>query len=261
MHGRTVHGLIAPLLARAEQSPNGQLRYAPAGEFAHGDRDYVLPRFVLRGPHDGGDGFRLGIFAAIHGDEPEGALALRDFICELADQPELARGYHIHAYPVCNPTGYEDGTRHSRAGCDLNREFWRGSLQPEVVLLERELNLHHFHGVVALHSDDTTDGLYAYARGATMTAAIAEPALAAAEAFLPRANGETIDGFPARHGVIRHCYEGVLGNPRELHPTPFDIIFETPQRTPTDLQVRASVAALHAILREYRATMAYGQDL
>ena len=236
MHGRTVQELIAPLLALAAESPSGVLRYAPAGEFAHGDRDYVLPRFVLRGPRDGGDGLRLGIFAAIHGDEPEGALALCEFLRELAARPALAHGYDIHAYPVCNPTGYEDGTRHSRAGCDLNREFWRDSLQPEVTLLERELTIHRFHGVVALHADDTADGLYAYARGATMTAAIAEPALAAAEAFLPRARGETIDGFPARRGVIRHCYAGVLGDPRELHPAPFDIIFETPQRTPVDLQ-------------------------
>ena len=46
-----------------------------------------------------------------------------------------------------------------------------------------------------------------------MTEAIAEPALAAAEAFLPRATGETIDGFPARRGVIKHCYDGVLRRP------------------------------------------------
>ena len=94
-----------------------------------------------------------------------------------------------------------------------------------------------------------------------MTEAIAQPALAAGGGVPAARSGEIIDGFPARRGVIKHCYEGVLGDPRELHPAPFDIIFETPQRTPVDLQVRASVAALHAILREYRATIAYGQDL
>ena len=35
----------------------------------------------------GGDFLRLGIFAAIHGDEPEGALALREFLYELAAHP------------------------------------------------------------------------------------------------------------------------------------------------------------------------------
>ena len=30
-------------------------------------------------------------------------------------------------YPVCNPTGFEDRTRFSRGGKDLNREFWRNS--------------------------------------------------------------------------------------------------------------------------------------
>ncbi len=261
MRGGTVQALLEPLLARAAKLPPDALRYAPVGPFAHGNDEYFLPRFVLRGRPGGGDWLRLGIFAAIHGDEPEGALALREFLCELTAFPILALGYEIHAYLVCNPTGYEDGTRHSRAGYDLNREFWRDSEQPEVALLERELITNRFHGVIALHADDTTEGLYAFARGATMAEAIAEPALAAAEAFLPRATGGTIDGFPARRGVIKDCYEGVLGDPRELHPAPFDIIFETPQKTPLESQVRAAVAALHAILREYRATIAYGQDL
>ena len=63
-----------------------------------------------------GIGYGLGIFAAIHGDEPEGALALREFLYELTTWPVLALGYEIYAYPVCNPSGYEDGKRHSRAG-------------------------------------------------------------------------------------------------------------------------------------------------
>ena len=259
--GSAVQTLIEPLLARAAKLPPDMLRYAPVGPFTHGGSEFFLPRFVLRGRRGGGDWLRLGIFAAIHGDEPEGALALRELLYELTTFPILALGYELHAYLICNPTGYEDGTRFSRAGYDLNREFWRGSRQPEVALLEHELTINRFHGVVALHSDNTTDGLYAYARGATMTEAIAEPALAAAEAFLPRATAATIDGFPARHGVIKDCYEGVLGDPRQLHPAPFDIIFETPQKTPIESQMRAAVAAMHAILREYRATIAYGQDL
>ena len=105
------------------------------------------------------------------------------------------------------------------------------------------------------------DGIYAYARGATLTDAIAEPALAAAEKFLPRAPGQTIDGFPARNGIIKACYEGVLSDPTELRPAPFEIIFETPQLASANLQIKAYLAALESILREYRQLIAYGQDL
>ena len=255
-----VDRLLAPLVEQASQ-PDSRLRYSPLGEFRHGSCRYRLPRFVFQGPPGGGGAIRLGIFAAIHGDEPEGAVALRDFLLQLVADPKLAQGYEIYAYPVCNPSGLEDGTRHSRAGCDLNREFWHGSAQPEVYYLERELGVHQFAGLVALHSDDTAEGAYAFVRGATLTKALAEPVLAAAAKFLPLASGEIIDGFPARSGLISQCYEGVLSNPSELKPLPFEIIFETPQTFPIDRQISAAKAAMGAILREYRQFIAYGQNL
>lgn len=253
--------LLAPLAERA-RDPDSALRDSPVGEFQHGTCRYRLPRFVFRGPEGGGDTIRLGLFAAIHGDEPETALALRDFLLALDAEPALAVGYELYAYPVCNPTGFEDGTRHSRAGLDLNREFWRGSAQPEVYYLERELGVLGFHGLVALHADDTANGCYAYVRGATLTAALARPALGAAAAFLPLAQGPVIDGFPARDGLITRCPEGVLSNPAELRaPAPFEIIFETPGKAPAAAQSAAAVAALFSVLREYRPLLAYGENL
>ncbi len=259
-HGNPVDALLASLIERAGRE-GSRLRYSPVGEFHHGNCRYRLPRFVFKGPPGGGSVIRLGLFAAIHGDEPEGAAALRDFLLQLDDEPTLAQGYEVYAYPVCNPSGLEDQTRHSRAGCDLNREFWHGSTQPEVYFLERELGVHQFAGLVALHSDDTADGAYAFVRGATLTEALAKPALAAAAKFLPLASGELIDGFPAREGLISRCYEGVLSNPAELNPVPFEIIFETPQTFPAGQQAAGATAVLFAVLREYRQFIAYGQNL
>ena len=253
--------LLAPLVEHAQRDGSRRLQYSPVGEFHHGACRYCLPRFVFRGPPGGHDPIRLGLFAAIHGDEPEGAFALRDFLLQLHDDPARAQGYELYVYPVCNPTGFEDRTRHSRANVDLNREFWNGSRQPEVYFLERELGVLQFAGLVALHSDDTCDGVYAYVRGATLTEALAKPALNAAASFLPLATGEIIDGFPAHGGLISQCYEGVLCNPAELNPLPFEIIFETPQGAPFERQTAGAVAALDAVLREYRQFLAYGQDL
>ena len=252
--------LLAPLIERAAQL-GSRLHYSPVGEFHHGTCRYRLPRFVFQGPPGGGSVIRVGLFAAIHGDEPEGAMALCNFLRQLDDDPAPARDYELYAYPVCNPSGFEDNTRHSRSGRDLNREFWRGSTEPEVYFLERELGVYQFAGLVALHSDDTTNGAYAFVRGATLTEALAKPALAAAAKFLPLAAGETIDGFPARSGLISQCYEGILSNPAELKPLPFEIIFETPQIFPAAQQIAAATAALKVILREYRQFIAYGQNL
>lgn len=255
-----INELLAPLLARTA-APKSRLHYSPVGDFHHGTKRYSLPRFVFQGAAGGGNPIRLGLFAAIHGDEPETASALCDFMLALDAHPALAQGYELYAYPVCNPSGLEDRTRHSRAGLDLNREFWQGSSQPEVYYLERELGVQQFAGLVALHADDTADGAYAFVRAATLTEHLAKPALLAAGAHLPLASGEIIDGFPASAGLVKQCYDGVLSNPAELKPAPFEIIFETPQREPAAQQIAGAVAALKAILREYRQMLAYGQDL
>ena len=239
-----VETLFAPLRERCGREFS-RLRESTVGEFRHGARRYRLTRGTRHGPRGGGTRIRLGLFGAIHGDEPEGAAALRDLLLRLDDDPWLAQGYELHVYPVCNPSGYEDGTRHSRSGLDLNREFWRGSAQPEVFLLEKELAALGFAGLVALHADDICDGAYAYVRGATLTEALAKPALAAAAAFVPLAGGEVIDGFPAVRGLITQCYEGVLSNPAAVRPVPFEIIFETPQAVAFERQV--------ALVRERQA--------
>ena len=71
------------------------------------------------GPRGGDVPIRLGIFSGVHGDEPEGALALTRLVAALEKNPELAKGYCLFLYPVCNPTGFEDNTRHSRSGSPL----------------------------------------------------------------------------------------------------------------------------------------------
>ena len=247
---------------RNEAEGSEHLFYSEIGEFRNGNEIHSIPRFVFLGPGAQYESVRIGIFAAIHGDESETGHAALEFLQGLLNEPERARGYQIYVYPICNPTGVEDGTRHSRSGVDLNREFWKGSKEPEVYYLERELGVLLVQGVIALHADDTTPGVYAYVRGSTLTEALARPAILAAETFLPRAAGSVIDGFPAQDALIRdYCFEGVLSNPSELHPAPFELILETPQDKPFDLQVRAAVAALDCILLEYRPFLAYGQNL
>jgi hypothetical protein len=175
--------------------------------------------------------------------------------------PFLFRAYRIHLYPICNPTGFEDGTRHARSGHDLNREFWRGSSDPEIGLLERELLTQKFHGLIALHSDDTSDGLYGFARGHTLTEHLLKPALAAAQAALPVNMGSMIDGFHAVDGIIHCGYDGILSSPPGVAPAPFEIVLESPHHAPADLQRTAFVLALTEILREYRRLMSYAANI
>jgi hypothetical protein len=221
----------------------------------------TLSRFVFAGPAGGGDPIRIGLFAGIHGDEPAGSVALVKLAQLLEHRPDVAQGYLLFFYPVCNPTGFEDGTRHSRSGKDLNREFWRQSLEPEVLLLEQEIRARSFHGLVSLHADDTSDGLYGFVRGAVLTRGLLEPALARAEAVLPRNQRPEIDGFPAENGIISECYDGILTSPPELHPQPFEIILETPHAAPLNQQAEVFVVAIETILSEYQKLLSFAANL
>jgi murein peptide amidase A len=251
--------LYWPFLALAEECQ--AIHGSVAGSFESEEKRYTLPRFVFSGPSVGGSLIRLALFALVHGDEPAGSIALERLLTDLVDNPSLATGYELVFYPLCNPTGYEDGTRHNRAGFDLNRQFWRDSTQPEVRILEHELRSQHFSGLIALHSDDTCEGSYGYSHGRELDDALLRPALAAAERVLARDGRTTIDGFAACEGVISDCFHGILSPPPDRTPHPFNLIFETPAHAPLEQQVAANVAALEAILATYRGFIAYAQDL
>jgi hypothetical protein len=232
-----------------------------AGSFTVDEKRYTIPRFVFHGPATGMAPIRLGLFGLVHGDEPAGALGLQHLLHALVENPAPARGYELSLYPLCNPTGYEDGTRHNRTGHDLNREFWRGSTLPEIVILEGELRERQFDGIIAVHADDTSDGLYGYTQGRVLNENLLGPALRASQHLLPINGGKVIDGFPADKGIVADCYRGILAPPPEQHPRPFEIIFETPATAPVPQQAEAISCALHAILTEYRGFIAHGANL
>ena len=128
-------------------------------------------------------------------------------------------------------------------------------------LLQSELVAHSFHVIISLHTDDSSQGFYGFAHGATLTKNLVEPALQAAEQFLPRNGNEKIDGFRARKGIIRDTYPGVLSAPPKVRPRPFEIILETPQAPPNYLKEAALVVALRMILTRYREFIAYAPNL
>ena len=248
--------LLAPALAAA-----GSHATAILTEWELEGVRYALESFTFSGPPGGGTTMRVGIFAGIHGDEPAGVAAAARFMGQLAAKPAIARGYELAIYPLCNPSGLAAGTRHSASGHDLNREFWQGSAQREVIALERELRARRFDGLIALHADDETPGLYAFALGAQVTAHVVEPALLAAERVLPRNLHPVIDNFTAENGLIRQGYPGMLCAPPEQSPRPFEIVFETPSQADFEKQVQACLLFLHTALDHYLQLQALGQDL
>jgi murein peptide amidase A len=256
---RLIADLLAPLDHLAKDSPN--LIVSRDARFDVKGESYSIPRYQFIGPKSGDAPTRLAIFAGIHGDEPESAYAAVRFLSFLEDHPEMAAGYFLTVYPLCNPTGFEDNTRASRRGKDLNREFWKGSVEPEVGLLQTELVGGAFHGIISLHIDDTCDGFYGIVGGRTLTRHLIGPALKAADAFLPLDQRALIDGFPAENSVLRESFPGVLCGPPRVRPRPFEIVLEAPKNRPAYLTEWAFVAALESVLTNYRKFIAYARHL
>jgi len=248
--------ILAPV-----QKTKGPWLPSTLGQWKVGADPYFLEQYLFVGPRGGGNYFRVGIFAGMHGDEAAGVFAAIRFLDELARNPDLARGYELYIYPLCNPSGFEDGTRHSRSGRDLNREFWIGSREPEVQLLEQQIRTLRFDGLISLHADNESNGLYAFALGAQVTQHVVEPALQAAEKILPRNCDPTIDNFTARNGLIRKGYPGMLCAAPEASPRPFEIVFETPHHADFEKQVEANLVFLRHALDQYLQLQAVGQDL
>src|SRR5258706_7336658 len=88
---RSFSDTLAPLERLAQTSPN--LLSKPLGRFERAGNSYEIPRYLFVGPRGGAEPIRIGLFGAIHGDEPEGAHALVRFLILLDQVPELATGY------------------------------------------------------------------------------------------------------------------------------------------------------------------------
>lgn len=219
-----------------------------------------IPKVMIRTTPPGA-GLKFGIFAGLHGDEEAGTLAVQELIRWAATQPAELSDFELHFYPVCNPSGCTRRTRHSSNGLDLNREFWIGSDQPEVQYLERELRAERYDGIIALHSDDTSDGCYGFVSGSLMSEYVLDPALAAAHAILPRNEAYVIDGFAASRGIIKEGYDGILSAPPEQRPRAMEVVFETPALAPMGLQVEATVVAVRTMLGRYRDLHSYAPNL
>jgi len=226
---------------------------------AEGQPGFV-PKLVHRPAH-GTPSFKVGIFAALHGDEEAGMKAAFELMRWAWNDPMELRDYELHIYPLCNPSGYRLGQRHSWRDLDLNREFWSGSQEPEIRYLEGELQRESYDAIISLHSDDTSDGLYGFVSGAVLSEQVLQPALQAAAAFLPLNGNHLIDGFLASQGVIKEGYQGILSAPPTQKPKPLEIVFETPALAPMDRQVAATVAGVKTILEEYRRLQSFAQNL
>lgn len=246
-----IQDLLKPLLDLAERSD--YLIAGSIGEYLVGEDLFQIPRFAFLGPAGGGDPTRLGIFATIHGDEPEGAEALVEFLKFLERKPRLARGYHLYVYPVCNPAGLVAHAKKNNSGTDLSKEFWRGSSRPEVYYLERELGVLQFHGVISLHVINDLAAFHIRTRSEILTREVLHPVIRAAQKRFSASGSGSGGGI----GLPEYF----LASGEELDPVPFELQIGIPGHLPRLLQANWSIHLLNSFLDSYLRFLAISPNL
>lgn len=105
----------------------------------------------------------------------------------------------------------------------------------------------HAGAGIALHEDDTSDGLYGFAGNTALSCRVLEPALAAASAVLPRNVAAITDGFLAENGIIGEGCRGIPSAPPEQGPKALEVVFETPTHAPQPRRAVAGILAVKSI--------------
>ena len=193
---------------------------------------------------------RAYISTGIHGDEPAGPLAA----LRLLRENQWPADTEIILLPCLNPTGFKQNTRENDMGLDLNRDYLHlqsAEVRAHVAWLERQSG---FDLCLCLHEDWESHGFYLYELNLDHRPSLAEPIVAAVSQVCPLDSSETIEGRPARHGIIRPS-----ADPRTrpqwpeafwllTHKTRLSYTLEAPSDFPLNTRVDALVAGVNAAL-------------
>jgi hypothetical protein len=233
-------------------SPETGLEASPISTVQDGKR-VQIERYVFIGPESTHHPFRLAIFGGLRGDDRFSPYAVAEFIRDLVEQPELATGFHLYFYPVSNPTQYANHEAAISGGRDIFVDLWKDSPRSEPYLIERELAVVQFHGVIALFALKSLSGLSVQLHGSwsSLQESLVQPVLEDAAKFHPIA--QTGDWVASRRLS--------LTSGGDLKPKPFELSVKIPLDEPAKEQILAQRVTLHSILKNYRALIAESQHL
>ena len=242
-HGQTIdiHHLLADTL-RVARHHGWQTDEIQAGP---GCRLPILHRVGGRGA------LKVYLSAGIHGDEPAGPQAIR----QLLDQDDWFGQAQVWICPCLNPDGFVLNQRENREGIDLNRDYrfpHSAEVRHHIQWLSRQPP---FDMALCLHEDWEADGFYLYELGQPRMKGLAESMVDRAAGVCPISRAGTIDGRPARQGIIRPDLEEHRQRtdwPEALylvqHKTACCHTLEAPSDFPMETRANALLAAVKVAL-------------
>ena len=190
-----------------------------------------------------------------HGDEPFAVHTLMKWVQKFSatDHPEL----NFYIYPICNPYGYETGSRDNGARQDTNNEksFYKNSKVQELAILFDAYPV-TADLILDVHGDTGKEQVYAYEHKVEGKISLAEPALLEHDAILPYAREKTIYKMKVTNGVVAPPkYDiGIEGYMEHLG-VDYTLTLELPGNFDGQKRTAGGVAIINSILKNFRGAI------
>jgi protein MpaA len=240
----------AKLLGRLDQlsQPRARLYSSPVSAPAH-SRLPEIPRYIFVGDQPGETEIRLGIFAGLRGEDNAGTKAIVDFIDDLVAIPSLGSAFRIYAYPMANPLSYSTGAARKQTDRTVAHETAHRLMFREVELIEREIFVVQFHGILIIHTTGEPEGLRAAVYGANLHEALVSPILSSLRPLFPT----------TEHPVLDSSYSLTAG--AVLKQRPFELALGIPRSGWHGLYSIGLRIALHTAIEHYRSYLAQANNI
>jgi hypothetical protein len=206
-----------------------------------------IPRYIFVGDQPGESEIRLGIFAGLRGEDNVGAKAIVEFVDDLVAMPSLGSAFRIYAYPTV-PHSYTTQTPRKRTDRSVANETGRKVKFPEA-LIEREMFVVQFHGLLVIHTTDQPDGLQAAVYGANLHEALVSPILSSLRPLFPTTE------LPALDSSFSLTADTVLKQ------RPFELALRIPRSGWHGLYSIGLRIALHSAVEQYRSYLAQANNI
>jgi hypothetical protein len=238
----------AQLLRRLDQlSEAGEYLYrSPISRPAH-HKLQPIPRYAFLGDQPGESEIRLGIFAGIEGHNHAGSRAIADFIADLVAFPSLGSAFRIYAYPIVNQGSLEKSPK--QPDRHLSEETRRKLKPGEASILERELFVVQFQGVIVVQTTEENEGLQVTIDNTSLHNVLVVPIVEALRSLFPTTAYSAFNpswSIVAENGLKERPFELTLGIPRSAWESLYAI----------GLRI-----ALHTAIDSYRSYLAQANNI
>jgi hypothetical protein len=246
---RSIHrSQTAKLLHRLDQLSEAReyLYRSPISRPPH-DQQPLIPRYVFVGDQPGESEIRLGLFAGLEGNYSAGPRAMADFISDLVAFPSLGSAFRIYAYPVVNQGSLETPPQQPD-----HRPFdqSRRKLKPaEASIIERELFVVQFHGLIVIQTAEESEGLQATVDNTNLHDVLVLPIIEALRSLFPVTQVPVFDP------------SGSIIADGGLKQRPFELTLRVPRSGWETLYAVALRIALHAAIDSYRSSLAQANNI